>query len=69
MNDDAIAQLAGTLSAISVVVAEICKLLPDDARARLRRQIEALRDTPSDGGPFAASVMETCDRLLQDFKA
>ena len=69
MNDDALAQLAGTLSAISVVVAEICKLLPDAARTQLREQIGALRDTATDGGPFAVSVKETCERLLQDFSA
>ena len=64
---DAIAQVAGTLSALSIVVLEICKALPAEDRARVRQQLEKLRATATDGeGGFAISVAEICEQFLSE---
>ena len=64
---EAIAQIAGTLSALSIVVLEICKALPTEGRTRVRQQMEKLRTTAVDGdGGFAASVTEICDQFLSE---
>lgn len=66
-SDETIAQVAGTLSALSIVVLEICKTLPPEARAGVQQQLEKLRATAADGeGGFAVSVTEICDQFLSE---
>lgn len=63
----AIAQIAGTLSVLSIVVLEICKTLPTEGRDRVRQQLEKLQATAVGGeGGFAASVTELCDQFLSE---
>ena len=63
----AIAQIAGTLSVLSIVVLEICKALPSEGRGRVRQQLEKLQTTATGGeGGFAASVAELCEQFLSE---